>query len=127
MGKPIVCIDFDGVVHSYTSPFNLLDASDPPVPGAFDAIRRFQEDGWETAIYSSRSHAPIGLRVMRDWLTRWAQAEGRDNILWTAEVVFPMHKPPAVISIDDRGLTFNGDWSAFDPAKLREFKPWNKR
>jgi hypothetical protein len=126
MSKPIVCIDFDGVIHSYISPFNILDAPDPPVLGALDAMQRFIKNGWEVNVYSSRSHSPAGLRVMRDYLTRWAVAEGGDYG-WTLEVVFPMHKPPAVVSIDDRGLTFEGDWSKFDPKELREFKPWNKR
>jgi hypothetical protein len=125
--KPIVCMDFDGVVHSYSSKFNLYHIPDPPVPGAFDAIRRFQDDGWEVNIYSSRSNDRAALAVMRDWLTRWATIERSDDVAWTMDVVFPMHKPPATISIDDRGLLFEGDWSKFDPRRLREFKPWNKR
>ena len=32
-----VLVDFDGVIHSYTSPFTTPDEiKDPPVPGAFE-------------------------------------------------------------------------------------------
>lgn len=131
MSKPTVCIDFDGVVHSYTSGWTALDvAPDPPVPGAFDAIRRFLDDGWQVAIFSSRSASPFGLAAMRNWLTLWATAEDLETgcgMSWTQFVTFPQHKPPATISIDDRGLTFDGDWSQFVPASLRNFVPWNKR
>lgn len=35
-----ICIDFDGVLHSYTSGWQGEDvASDPPVPGAIEWLR----------------------------------------------------------------------------------------
>jgi len=35
----LVCLDFDGVIHSYTSGWQGIEsADDPPVPGAFDFI-----------------------------------------------------------------------------------------
>ncbi|MES2781895.1 MAG: hypothetical protein V4657_03800 [Pseudomonadota bacterium] len=40
---------------------------------------------------------------------------------------FPWFKPPALITIDDRALTFTGDWSDFSMGALSAFKPWNKR
>ena len=38
---------------------------------------------------------------------------------------FPTVKPPAMVSIDDRALTFTGEWPAIET--LKAFKPWNKR
>lgn len=41
------------------------------------------------------------------------------------EVTFPEHKPPALITIDDRALRFDGEWP--DIINLRKFKPWNEQ
>lgn len=128
--KPTVCIDFDGVVHSYTTGWRDIDViPDVPVPGAFDAIRRFQRDGWEVCIFSSRSNSAKGLLAMREWMHRFGLEEHEKigcGIGWMLEVRFPQHKPAATISIDDRGLNFDGDWSKFDPHTLRGYRPWNK-
>ena len=41
MGKrPVICIDFDGVLHSYTSGWQgMSKASDPPVDGAIEWLK----------------------------------------------------------------------------------------
>ena len=41
------------------------------------------------------------------------------------DVKFPTEKPAAFVGIDDRVLTFTGEWPTI--ADLRAFKPWNKR
>jgi hypothetical protein len=41
------------------------------------------------------------------------------------QLEFPMHKPPALVTLDDRALTFTGIWP--DLAELRAFRPWNKK
>lgn len=45
------------------------------------------------------------------------------------KIKWPWFKPAAVISIDDRALTFNGDWSnpEYSADFIRKFKPWNKK
>lgn len=128
MTKPILCLDFDGVCHAYTSPWMAANQiPDPPVDGLFefliDADRHFR-----IAIFSSRSHQPGGVQAMTRWFSRhyddWVERGGEDYVDILAALEFPIEKPPAFLTIDDRALTFTGAWP--DVAALRAFKPWNK-
>lgn len=124
MSKPILCLDFDGVIHSYTSGWKGADViPDPPVPGAFDFIRRAQAH-FRVAIYSSRSQQPGGLDAMKDYVALNSEIGFRDPI---TDLDWPLEKPPAMLTIDDRALCFTGNWSEYDPAELLKFQPWNKR
>ena len=120
MTKPTLCVDFDGVIHSYTSGWQGADVVlDPPVPGALEFLRTASEH-FDVCIYSSRSHEPGGSRAMQDWMVH----HGFDPDFVHFTLFWPRHKPSAFLTIDDRALTFTGTWP--DPAQLLEFKPWNK-
>src|SRR5882672_9416305 len=110
MSKPILCLDFDGVIHSYQSGWKGADViPDPPVPGAFDFIDRAREH-FIVAIFSSRSHQVGGKAAMVAWLRHWmAEMWGDDRALSViADLEFPDAKPAAKVSIDDRAITFDG-------------------
>jgi hypothetical protein len=124
MPKPILCLDFDGVIHSYSSGWKGAHViPDPPVPGAFAFIRRAQEH-FTVAIYSSRSNQPGGLEAMKDYVALNSELGFRDPLIG---IEWPLEKPPAMITIDDRALCFTGNWADYDCAELLNFKPWNKR
>lgn len=117
--KPILCLDFDGVLHSYTSGWKGADViPDPPVEGAreflLQALAHFQ-----VAIFSSRSNQPGGRAAMEAWM------QDQFGMALTDNVSFPMEKPPAMVSLDDRCLCFEGVWPDMDT--LVSFQPWNKR
>ena len=129
--KKLLCLDFDGVLHSYSSGWQSADRiPDPPVEGALAFLVRASER-FALAIFSSRSHQDGGIEAMQSWLrdhllddlgwTRGAASRFVDGIAW------PIHKPPAHLSIDDRALSFNGDWSRYDLDELETFRPWNKQ
>ena len=132
MKKPISCLDFDGVIHSYTSGWQGADViSDPIVPGALHFIWDAQEH-FEVHVFSSRSHQDGGIEAMKAYL--WATANSsRDEGPWCDDphlgfierIQWPTTKPPAMISIDDRALTFKGHWPLIDD--LKEFQPWTKK
>lgn len=127
MSKPILCLDFDGVVHSYSSGWKGADViPDPPVDGAIafmlGALHHF-----DVVIFSSRSHQCGGLDAMRRWLKMHADAAWYETPAGPGleDVRFASEKPAAMVSIDDRALTFTGEWPSIDV--LKAFKPWNKR
>lgn len=118
--KPILCLDFDGVIHSYTSGWKGVAAiPDPPVEGAFAFIEKATEH-FSVAVYSSRSALPEGIEAMQ----RWFQEHGLPQKVYR-ELWFPCSKPAAFVTIDDRALTFTGVWPSM--IALQTFKPWNKR
>jgi len=151
--RPILCLDFDGVVHSYTSRWQGASViPDQPVPGALEFIVKALET-YEVAIFSSRSHQWGGKRAMKSWLIKhlvelgnndyentpvwWRNYVARsafadpwnEEVLWAAkclvgEISWPWFKPPAKVTLDDRALTFTGTWPALET--LDAFKPWNK-
>ena len=129
MNKPILCLDFDGVIHTYSSGWKGADViPDPPVDGAMEFLWR-ATDHFRVAIFSSRSNQKGGLRAMKVWLTEnfrffWAADRTTcDDKL--AEIEWPTEKPAAFVTIDDRALTFDGSWPSIE--SLKDFKPWNKR
>ena len=129
MNKPILCVDFDGVIHSYESGWQGADVvADGPVPGAIDFLSR-ATDHFDVCIYSSRSSQPGGREAMGGALARWIKewAETAPEGLTPPVVRMAAEKPAAFLTIDDRAVCFEGDFAALDPAKLAAFKPWNKR
>ncbi len=127
-GKPILCLDFDGVIHSYSSPWAGADViPDPPVPGALGFIIEAQER-FQVHIHSSRSHQPGGVRSMRQWLSDHFLAMGLGETVVASlmlNIEFPKEKPPALVTIDDRAIQFNGVFPLLD--EIANFKPWNRR
>ena len=154
MSRPILCLDFDGVLHSYSSGWRgAWNIPDPPVPGALEFVVEALDE-FAVAILSSRSHQLFGRWAMKRWLrarliaaggTDWSAAPEwwqrriaetafadpwADEVRWAADRVikaiqWPLFKPPAMVTIDDRAITFTGQWP--DVSTLKSFKPWNKR
>ena len=127
MSKPILCLDFDGVIYSYNSGWKGADIiPDPPVEGAIAFMLSALRD-FDVVIFSSRSNQEGGTAAMRDWL------HGHAGQCWyptpdgpgLEDIRFVTEKPPALVTIDDRALTFDGTWPSIE--SLKAFKPWNKR
>lgn len=128
MGRPILSLDFDGVIHSYTSKWAGAEViPDPPVPGAIAFLREATKH-FRVCIYSTRSATKAGRDAMAEWLG-YHSVEGDfptgEELGWLEKVEFPETKPPALVGIDDRILTFEGKWPTME--RLLAFKPWNKR
>lgn len=117
--KKTLCVDFDGVVHAYTSGWKGADVvADDPVPGAIEWLARAVER-FDVCIYSSRSSQTYGLIAMREWLAK----HGGEALV--KRLRFPSTKPAAFLTIDDRAICFDGTWPELDA--IDGFTPWNKR
>jgi hypothetical protein len=138
--KPILCLDFDGVCHSYTSGWKGADViPDAPVDGLFEFLEQATQL-FEVNIFSSRSGQNGGLKAMQDWLRQhwqeWIpQRYGGSysipnggtvpvSAFFVQSIVWPTEKPPAFVGIDDRVITFTGNWPSI--TALKNFKPWNQ-
>lgn len=118
--KKTVCLDFDGVMHSYSSGWKGVDViPDPPVPGTAEALEAYLDAGFEVVIYSSRSKEAAGIRAMKEYIAlEFGHAVER-------QLQFAAEKPAAWLTIDDRAIRFDGTWPTVE--EIDGFKPWNKR
>ncbi len=122
--RKVLCIDFDGVVHSYVSGWQGPGViPDPPVEGAFDAIREYMKE-YDVCILSVRNGYPEGIAAMKKWFVKYG---------WPADIVgnpkgidFALRKPDKThLIIDDRAFRFEGKWPALK--EVDDFRPWNWR
>ena len=123
----ILCVDFDGVIHSYISGWKGVErVDDPPTPGAMQFLLDAMEH-FDVCIYSSRSKERIGIEAMKSAIHRWycedLGFDGDDADDFMARLSFPTQKPAAFLTIDDRCIRFDGHFP--DPEVLTKFKPWN--
>lgn len=125
--RPIICVDFDGVIHSFVSGYKgITNIPDPPVAGAIEWLERYLDppDGlWRSEvqimIYSSRSRSWRGRRAMKRWFVKYM---GRE---YTQVLKFPKNKPAAFLTIDDRAICFEGKFPTEE--LMLKFKPWYER
>jgi len=128
MRRPIICVDFDGVIHSYTSGWKrIANIPDPPVNGAIDWLEEHLDvpdcicamaprSDVQIVIYSSRSRSWRGRRAMKKWFVKYM---GREYL----EVLkFAKKKPKAFLTIDDRAICFKGKFPTTE--EMLAFKPY---
>lgn len=126
MKKPILCLDFDGVIHSYTSGWQgARNIPDDPVPGALRFMMDALNYGWDVVIHSSRARYFGGIGAMRGWLQKHAGMMWDGPFTGLDNVRFARWKPSAVVTLDDRAITFSGQFPSLE--ELKTFRPWNKQ
>lgn len=133
---PLITLDFDGVLHSYSSGWKgATNIPDPPVQFAIEWLMDFLSNYCQIpdslcamapppkaklAIFSSRSRYWGGRKAMKKWLVKWGV-----HPAWIESISFPLWKPSSTVLLDDRAVTFTGTFP--DPESLLSFKPWNKK
>ena len=118
-----ICVDFDGVLHHYTSGWKGEEVvADPPTPGAMEWLAGLQQDPrLQVAIYSSRSKHEAGVFAMRGWLREHGTPFGVN----VDTLLFPTEKPSAFLTIDDRAICFKGTFPTI--SEIHDFRTWTQR
>ena len=106
----ILAIDFDGVIHAYSSGWSGGDLYDPPIDGALYALSKLEQE-YKIIIFTTRAaeeHAAkfqdkTGEEAIRSWLDFWSEREG---ISFAYRYEITAIKPPAIAYIDDRAVRF---------------------
>lgn len=111
-----IAVDFDGVIHSYTTPW--IDAEtipDPPVDGAIDALNTLAED-FDVVIHTTRGRSSDGREAVAEYLRL-------HGFVKFTEITH--EKVPALLYIDDRAYRFTGaNWPTAN--EVHQMRPWNK-
>ncbi len=117
----LLCLDFDGVIHSYTSGWQGADvANDPAVPGAIEFIKSVLADSrFRLAVFSARSGQSGGVMCMKMYLR-----DAGLSVKQVETIEWPTSKPPAFLTVDDRAVRFTGIFP--DIEWIHTFRPWNK-
>ena len=128
--KATVAVDFDGVIHSYVTPWEGTDIiPDPPVEGALEWLYELLQT-YRVVIVSSRAGDLAAVQAMHEWLQehstpeQWAGVGERPGL---CDIVITDQKVPAVLYIDDRAYPFEGPDTFPSVETIQEFKPWNRR
>lgn len=112
----VVAIDFDGVIHSYKTPW-VEDhvIPDPPVDGIDTALEALYNEGYIIVIFSSRARSARAIEAMWCWLVEYDLSKYIYDISY--------EKPVALAYIDDRAIYFDGNPSSILPA-VKSLVPW---
>ena len=118
-----IAVDFDGVIHSYTSPFSgdVTVIPDPPLDGAFEFLRELLDANYRVLIFSTRcierpGHMG-GKEAMQGWLIRYGLEPSYVNRL-----AFSAQKEAAILYIDDHGWQFRGTFPTLN--EIANFTTW---
>lgn len=114
--KYTIAVDFDGVIHSYISPWTTHEEiADPPVEGAIDWLNAMADD-FDVVIFTTRGSTQEGRIAVGTWL---------DNHGFTRYREVTAHKVAALVYLDDRAMRFDG--RNFPTAQaVHAARPWNK-
>lgn len=111
----IICVDFDDVINDYpgwaNEGFSTIRGS--PIKGAKEGIEELRRLGYRIFVHSARCGYAGGKYAIEQYLST-------HDIVVDAVTEF---KPPASVYLDDKGVTFTGDWSKA-VQDVHTFRPW---
>jgi hypothetical protein len=90
-----VCLDFDAVLHAYTSGWTGYTPEDDPEPGALEFVNQLLEEGYDLVIASARADSDLGREEIEKWLVK----HGFPSLPVVRKVI-------AIAYVDDRAVAY---------------------
>ena len=116
-----IAIDFDGTITKYKR-YQGKGIFDPPIENAKEVINKLWHEGNTIIINTTRSETYKVKEYLIDHNIKFHYVNfNPDNHRFDMSPV----KMIADVYIDDRGITFDGNWGEIYE-KLKTFKPWWK-
>ncbi len=116
-----VCVDLDGTIAHYKG-WEGEKVFGEPIRGVQAALGKVRQAGWKIIIYTTRGNQ----KLVGDYLKSHAipfdyinKNPDQPRNAWNG-------KPYADVYVDDRGIPFDGDWSA-TAERVLKFVPWEQR
>lgn len=91
-----ICLDFDGVMNTYDGWKGEQELFEPR-PGLKEFLERLSTGGYSVVVNSTRDSERVNA---------WLSLHGLNHLV----IRVTDRKPPAVVYLDDRGVTFRGDF-----------------
>lgn len=114
-----IAVDFDGVIHSYSSDWVSPEhIPDPPVEGAIAWLSDMAKE-FDIVVHSTRASSALGRQAVFEYL--------RANGFHGRIAGITNEKPPALIYLDDRAYRFEGPGTFPTREQVMAARPWNKR
>ena len=118
---PTICIDLDGTLAAYDG-WRGPEHFGAPLPGALAALAALRARGWRIIIFTTRGDR----EKVRAYLEREALLFDYINENPDQPAGSNPGKPFAHVYVDDRAISFRGDWSATLDAVFC-FKTWSSQ
>lgn len=119
-----IAVDFDGVIASYEG-YKGYGVFGAPVDliGIITTLKYLRESNWKIIIYTARSE----IKFISEYLDKYnIPYDFINHNPKNAELHCSPCKPVADVYLDDRAITFNGNWVDIIN-KIENFKPWWKK
>lgn len=134
--KKIICLNYSGCINtSYDEDYH-YDLSDKITNGFFDWLHKVGRN-YKIIIYTEGNISVSGRNKMKTWLAaqfaNWInENELSDTIMEdlaniVEDINFVKIKPIDCLFIDNKALTFNGNWSEYTKEIIDGFVPWNQK
>jgi len=120
----VAAIDFDGVIHQYSNGWQKGIIYDEVVPGAKEGVTALKDAGYHIMIYTTRTNPQFRKKGEPEQYDQLVQYLEKHQIPYD-RIYVGSGKPMAHLYLDDRGISFNGDWKKAVNDILK-FEVWNR-